>query len=58
MTDSETVDVHIDPYDYTNEFEWTFGYYVMSPLLHNTLQNPGCIGILLSDAHDHYTVDP
>ena len=39
-------------------FEWTFGYHVMFLILHNTLQNQVCIGILLSHHHAHYTVAP
>ena len=39
-------------------FEWTFGYHVMFPLLLDTLQNPVCIGILLSHHHAHYIVAP
>ena len=39
-------------------FEWTFGYHVMFPLLRDTLQNPVCIGILLSHHHAHYTIAP
>jgi hypothetical protein len=35
--------------------EWTFGYHVMFPLLRDTSQNPGFIGILLSHHHAHYT---
>ena len=59
MTDSGTVDVHIDTYDYTNAIQckWNFSYHVMFPLLHDTSQNLGCIGILLSHAHAHYTID-
>jgi hypothetical protein len=47
MTDSETVDIHIGPYDYTNDVRVNLGYHVMFPLLHGTLQNLVCIGILL-----------
>ena len=36
-------------------FEWTFGYHVMLPFLHDTSQNPGCISILLNHHHAHYT---
>ena len=58
MTDSGTVDIHIGPYDYTNDCRVNLGYHVMFPLLHDTLQNPVCIGILLSHHHTHYTVAP
>ena len=58
MTDSGTVDVHIDPYECTNDIWVPFGYHVMLPLLHDTLQNPVYIGILLSHHHAHYTVAP
>jgi hypothetical protein len=51
MTDSGTVDIHIGPYDYTNVIRANLGYHVMFPLLHDTLQNPMCIGILLSHHH-------
>jgi hypothetical protein len=51
MADSETVDIHIGPYDYTNDIRANLGYHVMFPLLHNTLQNPVCISILLSHHH-------
>jgi hypothetical protein len=46
MTDRGTVDIHIDPYDYTNDIRVNLGYHVMSPLLRDTLQIPVCIGIL------------
>ena len=52
MTDSGTVDVHIGPSKYMNDIR---GYHVMLPLLPDTSQNPGCIGILLSDHYAHYT---
>ena len=58
MTDSGTVDIHIGPYDYTNDIRVNLGYHVMFPLLRDTLQNPVCIGILLSHHHAHYTVAP
>ena len=56
MTDRETVDVHIGPYDYTNDIRVNLGYHVMFPLLRDTLQNPRCVGILLSHTHAHYIV--
>ena len=51
MTDSGTVDIHIGPYDYTNDIRANLGYHVMFHLLRDTLQNPVCIGILLSHHH-------
>ena len=51
MTDNGTVDIHIGPYDYTNDIRANLGYHVMFPLLRDTLQNPVCIGILLSHHH-------
>src|SRR3990170_3477960 len=48
MTDGGTVDVHIDPYEHTNDIRVNLCYHVMFPLLCDTLQNPGCISILLS----------
>ena len=38
--------------------KWTFGHHAMFPLLHDILQNPVCIGILLSHHHAHYTIAP
>ena len=35
--------------------EWTYGYHAMFPLLRDTSQNPGCIGILMSYHYAHYT---
>ena len=48
-----TVEVHIDPYDYKNDIRANLGYQVMFSFLCDTLQNPGCIGILLSHHHAH-----
>jgi hypothetical protein len=56
MTDSGTVYIHIGPHDYMNDIRVNLGYHVAFPLLRDTLQNPVCIGILLSHHHAHYTV--
>ena len=56
MTDSAIVDIHIGPYDYMNDIKVSLGYHGMFPLLRDTLQNPVCVGILLSYHHAHYTV--
>ena len=55
MTDSGTVDIHIGPYDYTNDIRVNLGYHVAFPLLRDTLQKSVCIGILLSHTHAHNT---
>jgi len=56
MTDNGTVGVHIVPMITRMIFEWTFDYHMMFPLLHDTLQNPRCVGILLSHTNAHYIV--
>ena len=48
MTDSGTVDVHINPYEHTNDIRVNLWFHAMFPLLRDTLQNLRCIGILLS----------
>ena len=56
MTDSRTVDIHLVPMITRMIFEWTFRYHVMLPLLRGTLENPVCIGMLLSHHHAHYII--
>ena len=58
MTDSGTLDIHIGPYDYTNDIRVNLGYHVVFPFLCDTLQNSAYIGIRLSHHHAHYTVAP
>jgi hypothetical protein len=40
MTDSRTVDIHIGPYDYTNDIQANLGYHVIFPFLRDMLQTP------------------
>jgi hypothetical protein len=58
MTDSRTMDVHIDPYDYTNDIRVNLWLSCDVPFASQYFtKNPGCIDILLSHAHAHYTFD-
>ena len=50
------MDILIGPYDYTNDIRVNLCYHVMLLLLHDTLENPGCIGIPRSHHHAHYTI--
>ena len=58
MTDSGTVDIHIGPYDYTNDIRVNLWLSCDVPFVPCTLQNSVCIGILLSRHHAHYTIAP
>ena len=55
MAGSRTVESVSVPMSTRMIFEWTFGYHVMFALLRDTLQNLGCIGILLSHHYAYYT---
>ena len=56
MTDSRTVDVQIDPYDYTTEIRVNLRLSCAVPFSSQYFTNLRCIGILLSHTHAHYTV--
>ena len=55
MTDNGTVDIHFGPYQHTNDIQVNLGLSCDVPFVPYTSQNPGCIGILLSHHHAHYT---
>ena len=57
MIDSENVDVHIDPYEYTNDIRVNLWLSCDVPFASRYLTKPEvrCIGILLSHTHAHYT---
>ena len=57
MTDSGTVDTHIDPYDYTNDIGVNLWLSCDVPfaLRYFTKSEVRYIGILLSHTHGHYT---
>ena len=56
MTDRGTVDVHIDPYDYTNEIRVNLWLSCDVPFASRDFTKPKPVVILLSHAHAHYTV--
>jgi hypothetical protein len=56
MTDNGTVDVHIGPYDYTNDIQVNLWLSCDVPFASQYFTKPETIGILLSHAHAHYTV--
>ena len=58
MTDSGTVDVHIDPYEYTNAIRVNLWLSCAIPFALRYFKKPEvrCIDILLSHTHAHYTV--
>ena len=58
MTRRRIVDIHIGPYDYTNDTQVNLWLSCVVPFASDTLQNPVCIGILQSHHHAHYTVAP
>ena len=55
MAGSRTVESVSVPMSTRMIFEWTFGYHVMLTFIHDTSKNLGCIGILLTHHHAHYT---
>ena len=57
MTDSETVDVHIDPYDYMNDIRVNLWLSCDVPFASRYFTKLETIDILLSHAHAHYTIN-
>ena len=57
MTDSGTVDVHIDPYDYTYDIRVNLWLSCDAPFASRYFTKPEVryISILLSHTHPHYT---
>ena len=57
MTDSGTMDVHIDPYDYTNDIQVNLWLSCAIPFASWYFTKPEVryISILLSHYHAHYT---
>lgn len=57
MTDSGTVDIHIDPYEYTNDIRVNLWLSCAIPFASRYFTKPevGCIVIFLSHSHAHYT---
>ena len=56
MTDSGTVDIHIGPYDYTNDIRVNLRLSCDVPFASRYFTKPEMIGILLSHAQAHYTI--